>query len=102
MAGISPSLKSLDPVRLLAAKGKIFNIVQDYELQQLCENSKLRRAGDGIDNNTSSDTTHVTLSEEEGSYGTDGPSNVLRDFQPTLKSPSTITDNDTNLSYFQF
>ncbi|XP_045467020.1 uncharacterized protein LOC123675628 [Harmonia axyridis] len=35
LAGIAPSLKSLDPFLLIAAKGKIFNIVQEYELEQL-------------------------------------------------------------------
>ncbi|KAG8276269.1 hypothetical protein J6590_069021 [Homalodisca vitripennis] len=35
LAGIAPSLKSLNPELLIEAKGKIFNIVQEIELKQV-------------------------------------------------------------------
>lgn len=40
LIGITPSLKSLDRILLVAAKRMIFNIVQEYEFQQLCVNSE--------------------------------------------------------------
>ena len=40
LAGIATSLKSLNLIRLHAAKGRIFNIAQEYELEQLKEDKK--------------------------------------------------------------
>lgn len=42
LVGIAPTLKSLDPLRLHAAKGKIFNVEQEFELQQLNANNQQR------------------------------------------------------------
>ncbi|XP_054261355.1 uncharacterized protein LOC128996348 [Macrosteles quadrilineatus] len=44
LAGIAPSLKALDPALQISAKGKIFNIVQECELEQLRINNERRTA----------------------------------------------------------
>ncbi|XP_072389896.1 uncharacterized protein [Diabrotica undecimpunctata] len=90
LAGIALSLKSLDPIRLLQVKGKIFNLVQEYELQQLRENSNQLNTL-GCTSIAPSDTMSITFAEDEGLY-TDEPSNFFSSGQQTLKSPNTIKD----------
>lgn len=96
LVGIAQSLKSLDPIRLLAAKGKIFNIVQECELQQLNAYSQQRNDIAYIYPASSVQTSsHITLSQE----------GVLPNFPDYVASTPTsdamISDDDPDLTYFQ-
>ncbi|XP_050676769.1 uncharacterized protein LOC126973484 [Leptidea sinapis] len=97
LSGIAASLKSLDPLRLHSAKGKIFNIVQEYELEQLRENNN-RKTAMVVTRNVSSDTTSFTLSEEEGSC-LDG--HLSSGVPQTSSSPAVNADTYTNVTFFQ-
>lgn len=107
LAGIAPSLKLLDPVRLLAARGKIFNVVQEYELLQLHANIQPRSTTAYVYPSTSSTSSastpvHMTLSEEDGQYANiGGPPHFPNHVAATPKSPIT-TEEYTNLSFIQY
>lgn len=100
LSGIATSLKSLHPVRFHSAKGKIFNIVQEYELQQLLENQQTEMVHT---NNVSSDTTSFTMSEEEGSYAhSNRPAHFSRSIQHTPTHPADTEETYcTNVDFLQ-
>lgn len=102
LSGIATSLKSLHPIRFHAAKGKIFNIAQEYELQQLLENSNQQTKMIHT-NNVSSDTTSFTMSEEEGLYvDSNRPAHSSRSIQHTPAHPADTEETYcTNLDFFK-
>lgn len=106
LAGIAPSLKSLDPPLLLAAKGKIFNVVQEYELQQLCANGQQSMAYERMCLSTSSPQTSSAATSVQNTLSEDGscadvyePPHFSKNVTPT--SPTIITE-EANLSFYQF
>lgn len=113
LAGIAASLKSLDPVRLLAAKGKIFNVVQEYELQMLTEKRQQNTMAYPIYSSVSpaqtssaSTSSHITQSED-GSHADEYgppyfPSHIVTTPKSSTIATEQVTNSSTQLSYFQF
>ncbi|KAG8285377.1 hypothetical protein J6590_081297 [Homalodisca vitripennis] len=96
LSGIATNLKSLHPVRFHSAKGKIFNIVQEYELQELLENSN-QQTNMVPPNNMSSDSTSLTtstLSEGDVSYA-----DFSKGIQPASTSPAY--NEETYTTFFK-
>ncbi|KAG8305655.1 hypothetical protein J6590_065575 [Homalodisca vitripennis] len=96
LSRIATTLKSLHPVRFHSAKGKIFNIVQEYELQELLENSN-QQTNMVPPNNMSSDSmslTTSTLSEGDVSYA-----DFSKGIQPASTSPAY--NEETYTTFFK-
>lgn len=107
LVGIAQPLKTLDPIRLLSAKWKIFNIVQELELQQLTANSQHQNsiayiypAIPSVQTSSSSTPSYITLSEEGGPFADNGPPSIPNHISTPILD-SVISENDTNLTFFQ-
>ena len=84
--GIAPTLKMLDPVFLNEAKGKIFAVVQDYELKQLHLNRQDRYVIPNYSaihfSSTSSSSSAPSPNYTQMNYST---------FPATIQSPLSVT-----------
>ncbi|KAF6211030.1 hypothetical protein GE061_014143 [Apolygus lucorum] len=91
LAGIALSLKSLDPIRLLNAKAKIFNLVQQYELEQLGERELGSTTHASPFAGTSWTSTPSHISEDESNGDAREAAHIPHSSEPTTKSVTDIT-----------